>query len=106
MRPGPSSSSSESGSAAYAGEVDAASCVEACFVTLRVAAEDTDGATLDQTINRAFRAVEGGTPTPTTTTTLPPTGATGGSSWLAGLGLGALLIGGLAVAFSARRLRD
>lgn len=101
----------ETGPGAYQSEVDASTCVEVCLVTLRVAAEDTEGATIDQTITRAFRAVAGatpppttGTPTPTVTTTLPGTGA-GDAPWLATLGLGALLAGGLVVAISARRLR-
>ena len=97
------------GLGSYAGEVDTSSCTDTCFVTLRAAAEDSEGATIDQTIIRAFRAVEGGappptTPTPTVTTTLPGTGG-GNASWLAGLGVGALLVGGLAVALSDRRLR-
>jgi LPXTG-motif cell wall-anchored protein len=42
---------------------------------------------------------------PIPTTTLPPTGSENSSS-LAGIGLGALIAGGLLVAFAARRLRQ
>jgi len=108
------------GTGSYAGEVDASSCAGSCFVTLRVAAEDTAGATIDQTVTRAFRAVAAGTPpptttappptdpgspTPTATTTLPGTGG-GNAGWLAGLGLAALVVGGLVVALATRRLRQ
>ncbi len=46
-----------------------------------------------------------GEPTPTATTTLPGTGG-GNAGWLAGLGLAALVVGGLVVALATRRLRQ
>ena len=88
-------------------------CGEDCYVSLRVSATDDGGASMEQMITRAFRAVyveptptptEPTTPEPTGTTTLPGTGA-GSAASLALVGALSLLAGGLLVAIAASRLR-
>lgn len=89
-----------------------ASCDPSCDVSLRVTADDTARTVLEQEIIRAYTAryvapseppTEPPTTTPIPTTTLPDTGA-GDAGMIAGIGVGVLLLGGLALVLARRRL--
>ena len=106
------------GGGSYEGEVTVAGTSP---VSLRVAAQDADGNSIEQDVTRAYTGVfteptstptttspdptatETETPTVAPTTTLPGTGA-GNVGLLVGVGIGVILIGAIAVVLARRRL--
>ena len=113
------------GGGSYEGEV---AVPDTSAVSLRVAAEDADGNAIEQEVIRAYTGVfSEPTPTPTETspspsptptdptptgtgsptvgptTTLPGTGG-GNAGWLAGIGIGVIVLGALVVVLARRRL--